>query len=92
MKTHHRQNNGQMEGLNWTILSALHAYLYEQSRDWDLYTSTLMYVYNFQPQPSTSLAPSELVLFNPPGQIAMQKQTYAPKEPTDQIKVERMSR
>lgn len=66
--TYHLQTNGQVEIFNQTVLSALRTKVSDHPIDWDLYTSTLMYAYNCQPQTSNDLvlSPFELVLSNPP--------------------------
>jgi len=76
--TYHPQTNGQVERFNRTIVSAIRAYIGDHPRDWDLFTPSITYAYNCQPQTSTAYAPFELVLSKAPGPIALQAERSEP--------------
>ncbi|CDF38512.1 unnamed protein product [Chondrus crispus] len=72
--TYHPQANGQVEGFNRTLTSALRKYVGEHPKDWDLFSDAVTLSYNTQVHRTTNITPFELVLARAPRSIALQVQ------------------
>lgn len=79
---YHLQSNRQFKRYNHTTINALICYISYHPKYLDPYNRPLMFAYNFQPHTSTYISPFELIISNPPGPIAIQKEPSARRTPS----------
>ena len=72
--TYHPQRNGQAELFNRNLLASLRAYISEYPKFWTEYLGAITHAYNTQVHVSTGLPPFDLVLFNPPLTMLVEKE------------------
>jgi transposase InsO family protein len=71
---YHPQTNGQFERYNRTILASIRAYVSQRKDDWEDYTATVTYAYNFRVHISLGMPPFELTLTRTPPTLSLQAQ------------------